>query len=74
MSRPLTLRLSVELRLLVLIGGGEFSFGETRAIDEFLLANLPSGNNTIAFVPTASGSAEYATHFGSHLRQISAAV
>ena len=67
MSRPLTLRVATELRLLVLIGGGEFSFGETAAIDEYLLANLPVDRRTVAFLPTASGSAEYATHFGKYL-------
>jgi cyanophycinase-like exopeptidase len=70
MSRPLTLRVSVELRLLVLIGGGDFSSGATRAIDEFLLENLAPGKNTIAFLPTASGSAEYATHIGAHFQKI----
>ena len=70
MSRPLQLELSVEARLLVLIGGGEFSFGETRAIDEFLLAQMPADRRAIAFLPTASGSAEYATHIGRHFKSI----
>lgn len=74
MSRPLELALNVELRLLVLIGGGEFSFGETRAIDEFILSEMPADRPSIAFLPTASGSAEYATHIGKHFRSIDPSV
>lgn len=70
----LTLPLSIPLSTLVLIGGGEFSFGETREIDAALLARMPAGNRRVAFLPTASGSAEYATHFGSYLREIDPAV
>jgi cyanophycinase-like exopeptidase len=62
---PLVVDLAVPLHLLVLIGGGEFSFGETREIDDFLLRNLEK--QSIAFLPTASGSAEYARHFGAYL-------
>lgn len=62
---PLVVDLAVPLQLLVLIGGGEFSFGETREIDDFLLANL--SKQPVAFLPTASGSAEYAKHFGAYL-------
>jgi peptidase E len=54
----------------VLIGGGEFSFGETREIDEVLIKQLPADNKRVAFLPTASGSAEYATHLGNYFRQI----
>jgi cyanophycinase-like exopeptidase len=67
--KELRLPLATELNLLLLIGGGEFSFGETRVIDEFLLSRMPHGNKTIAFLPTASGSAEYATHFGKYLKE-----
>lgn len=74
MSKPLTLSLGTPIHLLVLIGGGEFSFGETRAIDEFLLASLPPGKRTIAFLPTASGSPEYATHLGKYFKQIAPSV
>lgn len=49
---------------IVLLGGGEFSFGQTREIDEFLVSKLPSDNRRIAFLPTASGSHEYAIHLG----------
>jgi cyanophycinase-like exopeptidase len=62
---PLVVDLAVPLQLLVLIGGGEFSFGETREIDDFLLRNLDK--QSVAFLPTASGSAEYARHFGAYL-------
>lgn len=69
---PLEIKLTVPLHLLVLIGGGEFSFGETREIDEFLVRNLPAGRRTIAFLPTASGSADYAVHLGKYFQQIDA--
>lgn len=59
---------------IVLIGGGEFSFGETREIDEFLLSKLPTANRRIAFLPTASGSNEYAIHLGKYLQSIVADV
>ncbi len=64
--KPLHIDLATDLSLLVLIGGGEFSFGETREIDEFLLRSMPADRRTIAFVPTASGSAEYAEHLGKY--------
>ena len=66
----LNLPLAIELDLLVLIGGGEFSFGETRNVDEFLTSAIPERNTTVAFLPTASGSAEYASHFGKYLKEI----
>jgi cyanophycinase-like exopeptidase len=66
----LTLDLATPVATLVLIGGGEFSFGETREVDEALLSRLPAGNRAVAFLPTASGSSEYATHFGNYLRGI----
>lgn len=59
---------------LILIGGGEFSFGETEEIDRFLLSKLPADNRTVAFLPTASGSQEYARHFGDYLRRLDPAV
>lgn len=62
---PLVADLAVPFHLLVLIGGGEFSFGETREIDDFLLRNLEK--QSVAFLPTASGSAEYARHYGAYL-------
>src|SRR3954470_11513210 len=66
--------LAVPAQLLVLIGGGECSFGETREIDEFLLRSMPADRRTVAFIPAASGSAEYAGHFGKYLHGIDATV
>lgn len=51
----------------VLIGGGEFSFGETEEVDRFMLERLPADRRTIAFLPTASGSNEYAGHFAKYI-------
>jgi len=64
----LSVPLATPVTTLVLIGGGEFSFGETREIDEAILARVYPERRTIAFLPTASGSAEYATHFGTYVR------
>jgi peptidase E len=72
--KSLNVDLAVPLELLVLIGGGEFSFGETREIDEYLAAHLPAGRRTIAFLPTASGSAEYAGHFGKYFESLASGV
>lgn len=66
----LTVNLSTPVTTLALIGGGEFSFGETREIDELLLARMPSDRRVIAFLPTASGSAEYAVHFREYIRKL----
>ncbi|HYS52924.1 MAG TPA: Type 1 glutamine amidotransferase-like domain-containing protein [Thermoanaerobaculia bacterium] len=70
MTQPLTLQLATPVTLLVLIGGGEFSFGETREIDEFLVRHIPPDRKTIAFLPTASGSPEYAVHLGQYFKAI----
>lgn len=67
---PPHIDLATDLSLLVLIGGGEFSFGETREIDEFLLRSMPADRRTIAFLPTASGSAEYAEHLGKYFHEL----
>ena len=72
--KPLQLTLAVPIQLLVLVGGGEFSFGETREIDEFLVGHLPADRKTIAFLPTASGSAEYAVHLGKYFKQLDPAI
>jgi len=69
-ATPLRLSLATPVPLLALIGGGEFSFGETRAIDEILLSRMPRDRRTIAFLPTASGSPEYALHIGKYFREI----
>ncbi|HYK05676.1 MAG TPA: Type 1 glutamine amidotransferase-like domain-containing protein [Thermoanaerobaculia bacterium] len=66
----LSVPLATPVTTLVLIGGGEFSFGETHEIDEVLLGRVYAERRTIAFLPTASGSAEYATHFGTYVRGI----
>ncbi|HVR44968.1 MAG TPA: Type 1 glutamine amidotransferase-like domain-containing protein [Thermoanaerobaculia bacterium] len=70
MTAPLTLPGKPSAGWLVLIGGGEFSFGETAEIDRFLLDHMPSGRRRIAFIPTASGSPDYARHLGSYFRQL----
>jgi cyanophycinase-like exopeptidase len=71
---PLSVSPAVPFELLVLIGGGEFSFGETREIDEFLLSRLPRDRRRIAFLPTASGSPEYAQHIGRYFHEIDGSV
>ena len=70
----LTVSPATPIRHLVLIGGGEFSFGETREIDEFLLRSMPADRRTIAFIPAASGSAEYAAHLGKYFASIDPSV
>lgn len=50
---------------LALLGGGEFSFGETEAVDVAWLAHAAPG--PIAFLPAASGSADYGKHFAVYL-------
>lgn len=70
----LPVQLAVPVKTLVLIGGGEFSFGETREIDRLLIEKMPSDRRTIAFLPTASGSAEYAQHLGKYFRELDPSV
>ena len=72
--KPLSLRLTTEIHTLVLIGGGEFSFGETREIDALLVERMPADRRTIAFLPTASGSAEYAGHLGKYFATLDPAL
>ncbi|MGA7617001.1 MAG: Type 1 glutamine amidotransferase-like domain-containing protein [Thermoanaerobaculia bacterium] len=67
MATPLTVPGTPSRGWLVLIGGGEFSFGETEEIDRFLLGKLPPDRRRIAFLPTASGSTEYARHFAAYV-------
>ncbi len=50
---------------LALLGGGEFSFGETLEADRAWLARTPPG--AVGFVPTASGSTDYGHHFATYL-------
>ena len=70
MTQPLNVQLATPVTLLVLIGGGEFSFGETREIDEFLVRRMPPDRKTIAFLPTASASSEYAVYLGKYFKEI----
>ncbi len=48
-----------------LIGGGEFSFGETEIADQAWLDKTPPG--AVGFLPAASGSTEYGSHFATYL-------
>jgi len=66
----LSVSLQISVTQLVLIGGGEFSFGETREIDEYIVSKIPAGNRTMAFVPAASGSPDYAQHLGKYFKEI----
>ena len=50
---------------LVLIGGGEFSFGETLAVDQAWLEK--AGDGAVGFLPTASGSSDYYENFAEYL-------
>jgi cyanophycinase-like exopeptidase len=52
---------------LALLGGGEFSFGETLAADRAWLARC--GPGSVGFVPAASGSNDYPRHFADYLLQ-----
>jgi hypothetical protein len=52
---------------LALLGGGEFSFGETLEADRAWLARCAPG--PVGFVPAASGSNDYPRHFAAYLRQ-----
>jgi cyanophycinase-like exopeptidase len=52
---------------LVLLGGGEFSFGETEEADRVWLEKTPKG--VVGFVPAASGSVDYGRHFTAYLGQ-----
>ena len=52
---------------LALLGGGEFSYGDTIDADYAWLDRTPPG--PIGFIPAASGSNDYAKHFGDYLRE-----
>ena len=49
---------------LALLGGGEFSYGETFDADEVWLAKTAPG--PVGFIPDASGSNDYPRHFGEY--------
>lgn len=51
---------------LVLLGGGEFSFGDTVDADFVWLDKVPPG--PIGFIPAASGSNDYPKHFAEYMR------
>lgn len=53
---------------IVLLGGGEFSFGETEDADEAWLEKT-SPDGLIGFVPAASGSDDYGRHFATYLQE-----
>lgn len=50
---------------IVLVGGGEFSFGETERADRAWLEKTAPG--PIGFLPTASGSDEYGHYFAEYM-------
>lgn len=52
---------------LALLGGGEFSFGETEAVDQVWLERCPPG--PIGFLPAASGSVDYGRHFTEYMQR-----
>jgi cyanophycinase-like exopeptidase len=52
---------------LALLGGGEFSFGETLDADRAWVDKAPAG--PVGFVPAASGSVDYPQHFAAYLRE-----
>ncbi len=52
---------------LALLGGGEFSFGETLEADRAWTAKAPEG--AVGFVPAASGSADYGRHFTAYMEE-----
>jgi cyanophycinase-like exopeptidase len=52
---------------LALLGGGEFSFGETLETDGMWVSKLDEG--PVGFLPTASGSSDYAANFSDYLKE-----
>ncbi len=53
---------------LALLGGGEFSFGETEGVDQVWLERCPPG--PIGFLPAASGSLDYGRHFSEYMQRV----
>lgn len=53
---------------LALLGGGEFSFGDTEECDRAWLEKTADG--AIGFLPTASGSADYGKNFTAYLGEV----
>lgn len=52
---------------LALLGGGEFSFGETLDADHAWVDKTPPG--VVGFLPAASGSVDYPQHFAAYLQE-----
>lgn len=52
---------------LALIGGGEFSFGETEDADRLWMERTPPG--PVGFIPAASGSNDYPRHFAEYMKE-----
>jgi cyanophycinase-like exopeptidase len=52
---------------LALLGGGEFSFGETVDADHAWMEKTPPG--PIGFIPAASGSNDYPRHFAEYMAE-----
>lgn len=52
---------------LALLGGGEFSFGETEEADRAWIAKAPPG--PVGFIPAASGSNDYPRHFAEYMEE-----
>jgi cyanophycinase-like exopeptidase len=52
---------------LALLGGGEFTFGETEEADRVWLERCRPG--PIGFVPAASGSIDYGRHFTAYMKE-----
>lgn len=52
---------------LALLGGGEFTFGETEEVDRVWLERCPPG--PIGFLPAASGSIDYGKHFTAYMQE-----
>jgi cyanophycinase-like exopeptidase len=53
---------------LALLGGGEFSFGETEEADRAWLAKASPGS--VGFIPAASGSVDYGEHLAQYLDEV----
>jgi cyanophycinase-like exopeptidase len=51
---------------LILLGGGEFTFGETEDADRAWLEKVPPG--PVGFIPAASGSNDYPRHFAEYMQ------
>jgi cyanophycinase-like exopeptidase len=52
---------------LVLLGGGEFSFGETEEADRAWVEKMPPG--PVGFIPAAAGSNDYPRHFAEYMKE-----